>query len=713
MLAVAAFLARTATSRAPWQRRLIAPPVVHHVVRAVSSSSGSFVSDDAGPRNNNQISSQGLGQRLREVARTTPDKIAVVTASGEQISYGSLMNHAEQLAGRLRAAVAMSTAMGVDIAKDAENQNFDDGDVVANILVGACVAISAVPGPEFVAAMHAAWLCGAIAVPIPRNATKDETQYVLQDAEVSIFALINESTEMNEKVGDASDGTDLHAESFEAMDAAGVPSMILIPPVPRNDEVSSLSVTLTSSTKQSITSSDDEDTSNPPSSGALIIYTSGTTGSPKGVLHTHGTLFAQCQSLCTAWEWSPDDLILHCLPLHHIHGIVNAWLCAHFVGATVEFGEFKNGFSPRGTWRRLREGILDVDDALNPKTSKALINPKPPITVFMAVPTMYVMLLKTLQAAKRKNPEIASKNAKAANSLRLAVSGSAACPKPVMNEWQSEANSEILLERYGMTEIGMALSNPLHALRIPGTVGVELPGVETKLIPLQMDDKNYEKNVFGDDGNINRFDSANGPGELCVKGPGVFVEYWGRESVTKESFTDDGFFKTGDAVERVRVSDTVGESTGGSDATKSDSVAENINFVWKILGRTSVDVLKTGGFKVSALEVEAKLLEHPVIVEIAVVGVPCANYGEKGVAIVVLSSDEEILGDSDAFDEKDDDSKSKSLRAFARQKMAEYKVPQEFIFVDAIPRNVMGKVNKKSLKAELDLLSDVGIERNE
>jgi malonyl-CoA/methylmalonyl-CoA synthetase len=168
-----------------------------------------------------------------------------------------------------------------------------------------------------------------------------------------------------------------------------------------------------------------------------------------------------------------------------------------------------------------------------------------------------------------------------------------------------------------------------------------------------------------------------------VRGPGVFARYWNRPEATSAAFTEDGFFRTGDAVEA---------ADGG--------VGER----WRVLGRTSVDVLKTGGFKVSALEVEAKLLEHPRVREVSVVGVPDDAYGEVGVAVAALESDG-TEARSDEERKRADAEDASALRLWAREKMAEYKVPRAFVFVDAIPRNAMGKVNKKSLRAELDLLS--------
>lgn len=393
-------------------------------------------------------------------------------------------------------------------------------------------------------------------------------------------------------------------------------------------------------------------------SGALIIYTSGTTGRPKGALHTHASLAAQIGSLVGAWEWGQTDRILHPLPLHHIHGIVNALLCPHAVGAAVEF---MPKFSPSGLWARLRQGHAA------PGGGDA--QQQPPVTVFMGVPTMYVRLLQALDAM----PPGADRDASvaAARALRLTVSGSAACPVPLMNAWEQVTGTR-LLERYGMTEVGMALSNPYAGERRPGFVGAPLPGVRIKVVPdspsppeAQPPSEDAAAGADGDAKPPGSDDSQQwgpveeGPGELRLAGPALFAAYWGRPQATAEAFDEDGFFRTGDTVVR----------QAGS---------------WRILGRTSVDIIKCGGYKLSALEIEAHLLEHPAVGEAAVVGVPDEAYGQV-VAAVLAGKDGKpppTLGE---------------LRVWARDVMAPYKTPTMVKALDAIPRNAMGKTNKKEL----------------
>ncbi|MCC5845548.1 MAG: AMP-binding protein [Verrucomicrobia bacterium] len=346
-----------------------------------------------------------------------------------------------------------------------------------------------------------------------------------------------------------------------------------------------------------------------PGDGAMMIYTSGTTGKPKGALTTHAGLAAQIRSLSEAWEWTPEDRILLFLPLHHVHGVVNVLGCALWNGA---FCDILSAFDAETVWRRVCDGDL---------------------TVFMAVPTIYARLLAAWDAsdeAERKAFRAGCGN------MRLMVSGSAALPAPMFHRWR-EISGHTLLERYGMTEIGMALSNPLHGERLPGTVGTPLPGVEARL-----DRREGEE-----------------AGEIQVRGPAVFAGYWNRPEATAESFTADGWFKTGD-------------------------IAVCENGVYRILGRNSVDIIKSGGFKISALEIETELLGYPEIEQAAVVGVPDPEWGERVAAAVVLKA-----GCALTLSE---------LRARGKSRLAVYKLPSRLKVVEGLPRNAMGKVVKPEVK---------------
>ena len=224
--------------------------------------------------------------------------------------------------------------------------------------------------------------------------------------------------------------------------------------------------------------------------------------------------------------------------------------------------------------------------------------------------------------------------------MRLNVSGSAACPVPLFDEWEA-LTSQRFLERYGMTELGMALSNPYEGERRPGHVGQPLPGVVIKRVSERGEDIT---------------DPAT-PGELAVKSRTAFREYWGNPESTEKAFAD-GWFLTGD-------------------------IAVIDQDAYRILGRASIDIIKSGGYKLSALEIEAILLEHPDVSEVAVIGVPDDEWGEMVAAAVVLVNP--VAEDS--------------LIQWSRERMSGYKVPRKWIFTDALPRNALGKVTKPSLSA--------------
>jgi malonyl-CoA/methylmalonyl-CoA synthetase len=347
---------------------------------------------------------------------------------------------------------------------------------------------------------------------------------------------------------------------------------------------------------------------------AMILYTSGTTSKPKGVVTTHANIQAQIESLVTAWEWSAEDRIPMFLPLHHIHGIINIIGCALWSGASVEV-------FPR----------FDLAAILDRVRGDAY-------TLFMAVPTIYVKLIQALEAASEADREAIVAGFKR---MRLMVSGSAALPASVHEQWTALTGQK-LLERYGMTEIGMAISNLYHGERRPGAVGAPLPGVEVRL--------------KAENGPI--ITAEDEPGEIQVRGPTVFQAYWNRPEATAETF-EDGWFRTGDM-----------------------AVLE-LGY-YRIMGRLSVDIIKSGGYKLSALEIEAALLDHPLIAECAVIGLPDDTWGEAVTAAVVLNSGTLELA---------------SLRDWCKGRLSVYKIPQRLKVVSELPRNAMGKVTKPAVKA--------------
>jgi len=349
---------------------------------------------------------------------------------------------------------------------------------------------------------------------------------------------------------------------------------------------------------------------------AMILYTSGTTGSPKGVVTTHSNIEAQITALTSAWHWSSDDRIINVLPLHHVHGIINVVSCALWSGATCEF--------------MTKFDEMKLIDRL---TSKE-------INLFMAVPTIYFKLVAYLESLpKQEQSDISS----ALKDMRLMISGSAALPISVLEKWR-EISGHTLLERYGMTEIGMAISNPYEGERKPGHIGQPLPNVDVRLVGEQM------------------VDVPNGEqGEILVKGPSVFAEYWGKPDATKSAFTSDGWFKTGD-------------------------VAIYNNGSYKIIGRSSIDIIKSGGYKLSALEIEEVLREHTSVKDCGVVGIPDEEWGEIVAVGLVVDQD---------FDQL-------KFKEWMSTKLSGYKIPRIMLPIDDLPRNAMGKVVKNDLKKMLN-----------
>ena len=461
-------------------------------------------------------------------------------------------------------------------------------------LAGERVAYLIPPGASHVAVQVGTWLARGVAVPLAVSHPPPELEYVLADAQPRVVvldpalphssALAAAASARGIPVLEAPDGISL-LQPGSHPDGADAP-----PPHPTDP---------THTTR--------------PADPAFIIYTSGTTGRPKGVVTTHQNLAAQITALTTAWAWHESDRILHTLPLHHVHGLVNALACALWSGAACEFGPG----APAATWERFASGG---------------------ITLFMAVPTVYARLIRAWEDAPRSTRQ---RWARGARRLRLMVSGSAALPTAAFHRWR-EITGHTLLERYGMTEIGMALSNPLEGERRAGHVGHPLPGVDVRVV----------------DGE-GRPVAAGGQGEIVVRGPQVFREYWRRPRETGASFRD-GWFRTGD------------EGLVGDEGYH------------RILGRRSVDIVKTGGYKVSALEVEETYRTHGAIRDLAVVGVPDPEWGERICAAWVPA---------DGFGTVD----GPALRAWGKERLAPYKVPHNFLAVGDLPRNAMGKVRKDAV----------------
>jgi len=441
---------------------------------------------------------------------------------------------------------------------------------------GTRLALLCAPGHDFVVGLLACWRLGAVAVPLHPPHPDAELAYVMDDAGASVVIASADHRAAAERLA-ADTGVVIVGEY-----AGAEADQRSAPAAPAADRP------------------------------ALMIHTSGTTGRPKGVVHTHASIAAQVDALLEAWEWSADDRILLVLPLNHVHGIVNVTLCALAAGACCEA---PGSFDATDVWHRLSSGRL---------------------TLFMAVPTIYTRLITAWERADAATRSAWSNGAKR---LRLMVSGSAALPVSTLQRWH-ELTGHVLLERYGMTELGMALSNTLTQ-RQPGHVGVPIPGVEVRIVD--------------DGGNV--VDDGQ-PGELQVRGPNVFDEYWGRPEATAEAFVD-GWFRTGDVA--------VCEPEG-----------------YRLLGRSSVDIIKSGGEKVSALEIEEVLRTHDAVADCAVVGVDDPEWGERVCVAVVRASGADV---SDA-----------TLRAWGKERLAPSKVPSRYAFVDELPRNTLGKVLKPEVK---------------
>jgi malonyl-CoA/methylmalonyl-CoA synthetase len=347
---------------------------------------------------------------------------------------------------------------------------------------------------------------------------------------------------------------------------------------------------------------------------AAIVYTSGTTGRSKGAMLSHGNLLSNAVMLKDYWGWQPGDVLIHVLPIFHVHGL---FVAIH--------GALLNGS------KMLWHGKFDP---------KRVIADLPRATVFMGVPTLYVRMLAEPALTRQQ-----------AAHMRLFISGSAPLLIETFNDWRARTGHTIL-ERYGMSETIMLTSNPYRAdprhgnqsERRGGTVGFALPGVSVR--------------VRGEDGQPL---PAGEIGGIQVKGPNVFSGYWQMPEKTREEFTSDGFFKTGD----------VGRQDERGYVT--------------IVGR-SKDLIISGGYNVYPAEVEGYLNELPGVLESAIVGVPHPDFGEVGVAVVIAKPDASLDADR--------------LIASLKAQLANFKIPKRCFITAELPRNTMGKVQKNLLREQ-------------
>ena len=348
---------------------------------------------------------------------------------------------------------------------------------------------------------------------------------------------------------------------------------------------------------------------------AVIAYTSGTTGRSKGAMLTHANLAANAWAVTTAWHWTQDDYLLLMLPLFHVHGLCVGMHGTWLTGATAEL---HRKFDAAVACDRLASGD---------------------VTMFFGVPTMHTRLI--AEAEKR-----VANGAPRPKPIRLYVSGSAPLSVQTFDEFERLFGQRIL-ERYGMSETIMNLTNPYDGERRPGTVGMPFPGQEARIV-----DVRTRQPMMTEE-----------PGEIQVRGPHVFKGYWQRPDATAEAFDAEGWFNTGDLGWR---------SADG---------------YFTISGRAR-ELIITGGYNVYPREVEEVLETHPAVAEAAVLGLPDPEFGEQIAAAVVLAPSQSVSTDQ--------------LVEHCRGQLASYKKPRRVYFVDALPRNALGKIQKHVLREQLE-----------
>lgn len=433
--------------------------------------------------------------------------------------------------------------------------------VVAQVGGAQRVAVLAAPTVSTVLAITGCLLAGVAAVPVPADVGAAERAHILTDSAAQAW------------LGDRPD------------DLAGLPHHPIQPSAhPAHRPLEPL-----------------EDAT------ALIVYTSGTTGSPKGVQLSRRALAADLDALAQAWRWTPDDVLVHGLPLYHVHGLV------------------------LGLIGSLRVGNRFVHTGKPTPAGYAQACSETGGSLYFGVPTVWSRVVADETAAR------------ALKAARLLVSGSAALPVPVFSRL-AELTGHPPVERYGSTESLITLSTRAGGERRPGWVGLPLHGVQTRLVDEDGAPVPHDGETIG---------------RLQVRGPTLFDGYLNRPDATAEAYDTDGWYRTGD----VAVID------GGG--------------MHRIVGRESVDLIKSGGFRVGAGEIETALLGHPGVAEVAVVGLPDDDLGQRIVAFVVGSS--AGTGCPDA------------LIDYVAQQLSVHKRPREVRIVDALPRNAMGKVLKKQL----------------
>jgi malonyl-CoA/methylmalonyl-CoA synthetase len=447
------------------------------------------------------------------------------------------------------------------------------------------IAVHMVPCLDSVLCYLASLFYGTILVPLNPRYTGEETSYFLEDSKAGLFLC---------RTGGASGG---NAEGWKVIRPSAEGGLR------ESEQADSLTALLGDSPPARV-----EETREPDET-ALLCYTSGTTGKPKGAMITQGNLASMAASLHVAWGWSEDDILVHALPLFHVHGLLVALQGALYAGARTVL---LPAFDP-----------LEVLDRLGGEEA----------TVFMGVPTMYRRLVSL-------DPAVST----ALDHIRLFVSGSAPLSPEVFHAFR-ERFGHTVLERYGMTEAGMVLSNPLDGDRKAGSVGLPLPGVSVRVV----DPETGEEPPQGE------------AGELLIRSGSVCKGYWKRPEATEEAFTEEGWLRSGDMARR-----------------------DEEGYFFLVARRK--EIIISGGFNVYPKEVENVLEKHPAVREAAVFGVTDDDLGERVSAAVVP--------------EGTDQPAEEDLIRFCKASLTSYKCPRTIRFLEDLPRNPMGKVVKEELKVK-------------
>lgn len=427
------------------------------------------------------------------------------------------------------------------------------GAVAARIAGAPVVAVRATPTAETVTAVVGALLAGVPVVPVPPDSGPAERDHILRDSKAALLLTGEPSGE--ERAGPAAPVETVPVDLAERAAWSGAEPA--------------------------------------PESTAFILYTSGTTGAPKGALISRRAVAADLDALAGAWAWTPEDTLVHGLPLFHVHGLVLGVLGALRVGSRLVH-----------TGRPTPAAYAAAGGSL-----------------YFGVPTVWHRVVQDPAAAR------------ALSAARLLVSGSAPLPAPVFRNLE-QLTGHRPVERYGMTETLITISTRADGERRPGYVGTPLSGIRTRIAA----------------------EEGAEIGELQLTGPTLFDGYLNRPEATAGSYTEDGWFRTGDIA-----------------AVEPDGFH-------RIVGRASTDLIKSGGYRIGAGEVENALLDHPAVREAAVVGAPHEDLGQQIVAYVVAD------GVSEA-----------ELIDFVAGQLSVHKRPRKVRFLDALPRNAMGKPQKKLL----------------